>query len=149
MNISFVHIFLNVWTSFEFINIFWLNKHLFNRRTFFKKIGEQIFIFIFVNGHFFQIPEYVLNTWSFFQNHEHDFISRPFFQKIVIFYNFVNSFAKTSTFFESAKFLWFSKHLNLQNFVLNSHNFLWFLKHFFWKLANFRLLKSRNNLNNK
>ena len=85
MNISFVYIFLNVWTSFEFINIFWLNKHLFNRRTFFKKIGEQIFIFIFVNGHFFQIPEYVLNTWSFFQNHEYDFISQPFFKKLWFF----------------------------------------------------------------
>ena len=30
---------------------------------------------------FFQIPEYVLNTWSFF--HEHDFISRPLFLQIV------------------------------------------------------------------
>ena len=115
--------FLNVWTDFEFINIFWLNKHFSNRRTFLKKIGEHIFIFIFVNGYFFQIPEYVLITRSFFQNHEHDFISRPFFPKIVIFYNFMNSFAKTPTFFESAKLLWFSNIFEFTYIFMISQTF--------------------------
>ena len=134
-------IFLNAWTGFIFINIFWLNKHFLNLWTFFK-LGnktKKTNIYYYYCEHFLKLYGHFFSDSRMFWIHDH-FLKKNMkmilfpgrLYQNLIFLIFCEQFCKPTTFLNPWSFYDFPAH----------YTKTWFygFMNIFFKLANLKIL---------
>ena len=146
-NISFVYEhFLKCMNFFRIHEHFLTQQTFFGSLNFFKNWGTNFkFCIVFTfceqflkfDRHFFQIPEYVLNTRSSFFKIMNMILLSDYFFQIINFLIICEQFYKYTNIFWIPETLWFLKKMNSHTFYAFSNIFL--------KLTTFEIWKSRIN----